>query len=519
MKVKLQDEKQVDEAKATVVSSNLPYILSYRTNSKSVEPNYIASYTDTKHNHHRQKLTQPYTASYTHSHELNHPYITAYGVDKTPKESHNSDVSLSTTSYGDITHSNELNLPYIATYDAKKASKESQNDDAILSYVTKYGGAAPAQEANRPYITAYKKVLKESPVVDLTVPYITGYKKVLKESTNVDPTLPYITGYKKVPKESSDVDHIVPYITGYKKVSKESPDVDSIVSYITQYGGTIHANEANHPYITAYGSKKLPKQSSYDDTSKPYITYGGTDPKPDLKKSSSLDHTEAFKAGFFALNDLYVGNVMTLQFPIEEVSHFLPRKEADSIPFSSSQLPSVLQLFSILEDSPEAVAMRGTLEQCEGEPITGETKICATSLESMLEFVSTTIGSETKHNLLTTSLPTISGVPLQKFTILDVSEDIDAPKWVACHPLTYPYAIHYCHFIATGSKVFKVSLGSENGENKVEALGICHLDTSDWDPNHILFRQLGIKAGQDPVCHFFPVKHLLWIPQPSQATM
>ncbi|XP_047173434.1 BURP domain-containing protein BNM2C-like [Vigna umbellata] len=393
MKVELQDEKQVDEAKATVVSSNLPYILSYRTTSKSVEPNYIASYTDTKHNHHRQKLTQPYTASYTHSHELNHPYITAYGVDKTTKESHNSDVSLSTTSYGGITHSNELNLPYITT------------------------------------------------------------------------------------------------------------------------------NEANHPYITAYGSKKLPKQSSYDDTSKPYITYGGTDPKPDLKKSSNVDHTEAFKAGFFALNDLYVGNVMTLQFPIEEVSHFLPRKEADSIPFSSSQLPSVLQLFSILEDSPEAVAMRGTLEQCEGEPITGETKICATSLESMLEFVSTTIGSETKHNLLTTSLPTISGVPLQKFTILDVSEDINAPKWVACHPLTYPYAIHYCHFIATGSKVFKVSLGSENGENKVEALGICHLDTSDWDPNHILFRQLGIKAGQDPVCHFFPVKHLLWIPQPSQATM
>ncbi|XP_014493505.1 BURP domain-containing protein BNM2C [Vigna radiata var. radiata] len=210
---------------------------------------------------------------------------------------------------------------------------------------------------------------------------------------------------------------------------------------------------------------------------------------------------------------------MTLQFPIEEVSHFLPRKEADSIPFSSSQLPSVLQLFSILEDSPEAVAMRGTLEECEGEPITGETKMCATSLESMLEFVSTTIGSGTKNNLLTTSLPTISGVPLQKFTILDISEDIKAPKWVACHPLTYPYAIHYCHFIATGSKVFKVSLGSENGENKVEALGICHLDTSDWDPNHILFRQLGIKAGQDPVCHFFPVKHLLWIPQPSQATM
>nr|ACU16579.1 unknown [Glycine max] len=212
---------------------------------------------------------------------------------------------------------------------------------------------------------------------------------------------------------------------------------------------------------------------------------------------------------------------MTLQFPIQEVSHFLPKKEAESIPFSISQLPSVLQLFSISEDSPQANAMRDTLDQCEAEPITGETKICATSLESMLEFVGKIIGLETKHNIITTTLPTASGVPLQKFTILEVSEDINASKWVACHPLPYPYAIYYCHFIATGSKVFKVSLGSENNgdDDKIEALGICHLDTSDWSPNHIIFRQLGIKPGKDSVCHFFTIKHLMWVPQPLQATM
>ncbi|XP_027911097.1 protein RAFTIN 1B-like isoform X2 [Vigna unguiculata] len=433
MKIELQDEK-VDEDKTTMVSNNSPYLVGYRTISKSVEPNYIDSAKN--QNHHQQKLTQPYTTSYSHAHQLNHPYITAYGADKTPKESHNSD---------------DASVPYITSYSGITHS----NDDTTKPYITQYGAT---NEANHPYITAYKKVPKQSPHVDSTVPYI------------------------------------------------------------TQYDRNIHANEADHPQITVYGAKKVPQHSSYDGTSKTYITQYG-DSKTDMKKSSSVDHSEAFKVGFFALTDLHVGNVMTLQFPIGEVSQFLPRKEADSIPFSTSQLPSVLQLFSIPEDSPEAVAMRGTLEQCEGEPITGETKICATSLESMLEFVSTTIGSETKCDILTTTLPTTAGAALQKFTILEVSEDINAPKWVACHPLPYPYAIYYCHSVDTESKAFKVLLGSENGENKVEALGICHLDTSDWDPNHIIFRQLGIKAGQDPVCHFFLVKHLLWIPQPSQATM
>ncbi|CAI8616916.1 unnamed protein product [Vicia faba] len=213
---------------------------------------------------------------------------------------------------------------------------------------------------------------------------------------------------------------------------------------------------------------------------------------------------------------------MTLQFPVQEVSPYLPKKEADSIPLSMSQLPSVLQLFSISEDSTQAKSMIRTLEECEGESITGETKICANSLESMLVFVNTIIGSDTKHkSILSTSKPSPTATPLQKYTILEVSHDIHAPKWVACHPLPYPYAIHYCHYIATGTKVFKVTLvGDENGD-KMEALGICHLDTSDWNPDHIVFRQLGIKAGKNtPVCHFFPVNHLLWVPvEPSKATM
>ncbi|KAF7810898.1 BURP domain-containing protein BNM2C-like [Senna tora] len=218
------------------------------------------------------------------------------------------------------------------------------------------------------------------------------------------------------------------------------------------------------------------------------------------------------------MDDLYVGNNMTLRFPINDFPHFLSKKEAETIPFSMSQLPSLLQLFSVSEDSPQAQAMRDTLEQCEFEPLTGETKTCVSSLESMIDFVRTIIGSESHLDILTTTLPATSSVPLQNHTVLEISQDFYAPKWVACHPLPYPYAVFYCHFIGTGSKIFKVQLGNENGE-KIEALGICHLDTSEWNPDHVLFQSLGIKAGEAPVCHFFPEKHLMWVPLPSKAAM
>lgn len=237
----------------------------------------------------------------------------------------------------------------------------------------------------------------------------------------------------------------------------------------------------------------------------------------DSKLSSKVDHTEAFKLAFFTLDDLYVGNVMTLQFPIREYARFLPRKVADYIPLSKSQLPSLLQLFSLTKDSPQGEDMKDIIDQCEFEPTKGETKACPTSLESMLEFVHSVLGAEARYNIHTTSYPTTSGVRLQNYTILEISKDIYAPKWVACHPRPYPYALYYCHYLDIGSRVFKVLLRGQYGD-MMDALGICHLDTSDMNPNHFIFQLLGMKPGEAPLCHFFPVKHIVWAPLPPEAT-
>ncbi|CAK8576483.1 unnamed protein product [Lathyrus sativus] len=70
--------------------------------------------------------------------------------------------------------------------------------------------------------------------------------------------------------------------------------------------------------------------------------------------------------------------------------------------------------------------------------------------------------------------------------------------------------------MATGTKVFKVTLVGDKNGDKMEALGMCHLDTTDWDPNHMIFRTLRVKPGKNtPVCHFFSINHLLWVPLPN----
>ncbi|KAK9176997.1 hypothetical protein WN944_029016 [Citrus x changshan-huyou] len=184
---------------------------------------------------------------------------------------------------------------------------------------------------------------------------------------------------------------------------------------------------------------------------------------------SHMNHMDPSTMVFFTLKNLKIGETMPIYFRKRDPSAYpqaLPREEADSIPFSLKQLPYLLQFFSFSDDSPLAKAMEGTLNHCEVPPIEGETKICATSLESMLDFVHGTFGLETKFR----------------------------PK--------------------TENKLFGVSLGGDNGD-RVEAVAVCHMDTSHWSRDHASFRVLGIEPGSSHVCHFFQADNIVYIPAPT----
>ncbi|XP_047941648.1 BURP domain-containing protein BNM2C-like [Salvia hispanica] len=217
---------------------------------------------------------------------------------------------------------------------------------------------------------------------------------------------------------------------------------------------------------------------------------------------------------FFFVEDLTVGNTIPIYFPsrgLDSVSaHLLPKEEADSIPFSSDQLNHLLEVYSFPRGSPQATAMEDTLRQCETKPIKGETKTCPTSWGSMLDFASSIIGSGTEIKILSTTHITPSSAVLQKYKIIGVKE-YPASKVVACHTMPYPYAVFYCHYQESQSRVFNVSLTGENGD-RVEAVAVCHMDTSQWSRNHVSFKVLGIQPGSSPVCHFFPADNFVCVP-------
>ncbi|KAK2392831.1 BURP domain-containing protein BNM2A [Trifolium repens] len=87
-----------------------------------------------------------------------------------------------------------------------------------------------------------------------------------------------------------------------------------------------------------------------------------------------------------------------------------------------------------------------------------------------------------------------------------------SPKIVACHTVPYPHAVFYCHSQESENRVYKVLLGGENGD-KVEAMVVCHMDTSQWAPSHVSFQVLGVTPGSSSVCHFFPADNYIWVPK------
>ncbi|KAE9586649.1 hypothetical protein Lal_00005002 [Lupinus albus] len=231
------------------------------------------------------------------------------------------------------------------------------------------------------------------------------------------------------------------------------------------------------------------------------------------KISMDHNHMDPELNVFFTPADLTVGKTMPIYFAKRDSStspKFLPREEADKIPFSTRNLPSLLKFFSFSKHSVQAKAMKYTLKQCEFEPMEGETKFCATSLESLLDFASDMFGPNSQFKVLTTTHLTNSTTPLQNYTIKEIRE-ISVPNIIGCHPMPYPYAVFYCHSQKSDTSMYEVLVEGQNG-GLVQAAAICHMDTSKWDPDHVSFQVLNVGPGTSPVCHFFPPDNLAWVP-------
>ncbi|KAL2236064.1 UNVERIFIED_CONTAM: BURP domain-containing protein 3 [Sesamum indicum] len=214
---------------------------------------------------------------------------------------------------------------------------------------------------------------------------------------------------------------------------------------------------------------------------------------------------------FFMEKDLYPGKLMKLNFSKNgNWAPFLTRHDADSVPFSSDKLPEILRAFSVDPSSDEAQVMKKTIQGCEqNQSVKGEEKLCATSLESMIDFATSKLGKDVDA-ISTTAVETVTD-NLRRYRLVRVKQMPPGKPVVACHLQEFAYAVFYCHKMEMQSTVgYKVWMVAGEG-SQVEAVAVCHRDTAAWSSMHLAFQVLKVKPGGAPVCHFLPVDHVLWV--------
>ncbi|CAL1373512.1 unnamed protein product [Linum trigynum] len=254
--------------------------------------------------------------------------------------------------------------------------------------------------------------------------------------------------------------------------------------------------------VNTGGKGKRPVYVGVSPTYNPFLySYAATE-------DQLHDNTNA--AIFFLEKDIHAGKVMNLDFTeSHHVSTFLPRQVAGSIPFSSEKLPEILNQFSVEPESQEGKTMKNTVEECERPAIKGEEKYCATSLESMVDFSTSKLGRNVEA--ISTEVKGREGQMKQEYEIKDGVKKLPGYRSVVCHNQKYAYAVFYCHTTQT-SRAYVVPMEGADGK-KVNAVAVCHTDTSGWNPKHLAFQLLKVKPGSVPVCHFLPQDHIVWVPK------
>ncbi|CAL8996831.1 unnamed protein product [Prunus brigantina] len=219
---------------------------------------------------------------------------------------------------------------------------------------------------------------------------------------------------------------------------------------------------------------------------------------------------------FFFEKDMRPGATMKFQFPrSSNTATFLPRESAQSIPFSSKKLPEIFNHFSVKPTSVEAKTIKQTIEECEAPGLKGEEKYCATSLESMVDFSTSKLGTRNVEAISTEVLERGATMSMHNYTTMPGLKKLAGDKVVVCHKENYPYAVYFCHAIKQ-TAAYVLSLKGDDGE-KVKAVTICHLDTSEWDPEHLSFQILDVKPGTVPICHFISTDAIAWVPKHKSA--
>lgn len=183
------------------------------------------------------------------------------------------------------------------------------------------------------------------------------------------------------------------------------------------------------------------------------------------------------------------------------------RNAADAgIPFGYKHLDTILRMFRIPRRSNMADQVAATLRTCE-EPSPEEPHTCATSRQAAAAFAAAALGTSEPRAVV--SVVHGEEEPSTRYAVAaNGIARIGGGKAavVPCHPMPYPYMVHYCHRPA-GVKALRVELAAVGAS--ATAIAMCHADTASWDGRY--FRMLNATRGEE-ICHFMPCGYVLWLP-------
>lgn len=203
---------------------------------------------------------------------------------------------------------------------------------------------------------------------------------------------------------------------------------------------------------------------------------------------------------FFSAEELREGGEITLPKLYSPWKAFLPRKLSQLIPFTTVALSDVVSSFGISKRSNMTQNMNNTLNSCEEKPQQGEIKTCTTSIEGMIEFVLSNLGSSSSSdNVELVSHPARTVDSGKKARVTKVVERLSGhSNWppLSCHRYVYPYGVFYCHsVIGTSAYNMELEVLEKNG-NIYNATSLCH-------PN--------LRKKGSVYCHLILGDTLLWL--------
>lgn len=274
----------------------------------------------------------------------------------------------------------------------------------------------------------------------------------------------------------------------------------------TRYGQNAKGHQNQIDFKT-YGSAYT-KFKDYAKSGVTFANYTEGTPVPNPSSGSSVNRwVEPGK--FFRESMLKNGTLMPMPDIRDRMPRrsFLPRSIVSNLPFTSSKLNQLKEIFHASDNSTMESIIKDALSDCERAPSKGETKRCVGSAEDMIDFATSVLGNNVA--LHTTENAKGSKQDIMIGTVKGINGG-EVTKSVSCHQSLYPYLLYYCHSVPE-VRVYEADILESKTMAKINhGVAICHLDTSAWSATHGAFLTLGSSPGRIEVCHWIFENDLTW---------